>query len=311
MHSYLWRFNLKGMWALFAVASAIFLGTYDVFKKLSLNRNAVLPVLFFSTLTSATIFLPFILISNFYPELLNNSIFFVPPSPLSQHCFFFLKSLIVTSSWVFAFFAVKHLPLTIVSPIRATGPIWVLFGAILIFSEQLTIIQWFGTVITLLFFYFFSLAGKSEGIHFATNKWIIFLIIGTLLGSASGLYDKFLIHNFNRMAVQAWSAIYQVVILLPVILFLWYPKHLENTPFQWRWSIPMIGLFLVIADFLYFYSISFDSSLISVISALRRSGVIISFTLGGLLLKEKNVKTKGWLLLGILTGVMILLFGSR
>jgi len=298
------------MWALLAVASALFLGIYDVFKKLSLNGNAVLPVLFFSTLTSATVFLPLVLISSFYPNLLNNSILFVPPATLIQHGFFFLKSVIVTSSWIFAFFAVKHLPLTIVSPIRATGPIWILFGAILIFSEHLTIIQWIGIAVVLLFFYFFSLAGKSEGIHFATNKWILFLIAGTLLGSASGLYDKFLIRNFDKMAVQAWSSVYQFGLMLPILLFIWYPRRYENTRFQWRWSIPMIGLFLVIADFLYFYAISFDGSLISVISALRRSGVIISFALGGFLFHEKNIRKKGWLLIGILVGVMILLFGS-
>jgi len=298
------------MWALLAVASALFLGIYDVFKKLSLNGNAVLPVLFFSTLTSATVFFPLVLISSFYPNLLTNSILFIPPASLIQHGYFFLKSVIVTSSWIFAFFAVKHLPLTIVSPIRATGPIWILFGAILIFSEHLTIIQWIGIAVVLLFFYFFSLAGKSEGIHFATNKWILFLIAGTLLGSASGLYDKFLIRNFDKMAVQAWSSVYQVGLLLPILLFLWYPKRHENTRFQWRWSIPMIGLFLVIADFLYFYAISFDGSLISVISALRRSGVIISFVLGGFLFHEKNIRQKGWLLVGIMAGVMILLFGS-
>jgi transporter family protein len=299
------------MWALFAVASAIFLGTYDVFKKLSLNKNAVLPVLFFSTLTYATIFIPFVLISAFYPKLLNDTIFFVPKAPLIQHGYFFLKSLIVTSSWIFAFFAIKHLPLTIVSPIRATGPIWIILGAIVIFSEHLTLIQWFGTAVTLLFFYLFSLAGKSEGFHFTTNKWVLFLIAGTLLGSVSGLYDKFLIRHFDRMAMQAWSSIYQVGLLLLIVIFLWYPKRGENTPFQWRWSIPMIGIFLVVADFLYFYSIAVDGSLISVISALRRGGVIISFILGAILFHEQNVRKKGWLLLGIVTGVVILLFGSR
>ncbi len=299
------------MWALFAVASAIFLGTYDVFKKLALNKNAVFPVLFFSTFTYAIIFLPFVLISFYYPELLRDSSFFVPTVPLVQHGYFILKSLIVTASWIFAFFAIKHLPLTIVSPIRATGPIWILLGAIIIFSEHLTMIQWIGTAVTLLFFYLFSLAGKSEGYHFTTNKWVLFLIAGTLLGSVSGLYDKFLIRNFDRMAMQAWSSIYQVALLLPVVLFLWYPKRGENTPFQWRWSIPMIGIFLVIADFLYFYAIAVDGSLISVISALRRGGVIISFILGAILFHEKNVKRKGWLLLGIVTGVIILVFGSK
>ena len=111
--------------------------------------------------------------------------------------------------------------------------------------------------------------------------------------------------------MQAWSAIYQVALLIPIILFLWYPRREANTLFQWRWAIPMIGLFLVIADFLYFYAIGCEGSLISVISALRRGGVIISFTLGAVVFQEKNVKKKGWLLLGIVTGVIILLVGSK
>jgi drug/metabolite transporter (DMT)-like permease len=299
------------MWALLAVISAIFLGTYDLFKKLSLNGNAVIPVLFFSTLTSAFIFAPLIIISAYFPELMNGTLFKVPVVPLREHAFFFLKSVIVTSSWIFTFFAVKHLPLTIVSPIRATGPVWTLFGAILIYAEHLTPLQWLGIAITLVFFYLFSLAGKSEGIHFRTNKWIFFLIAGTLLGAISGLYDKYLIRNFDRMAVQTWFTIYQVVLLLPILLLLWYPGRDKTTKFVWRWSIPMIGLFLCIADFLYFFSISYEDSLISVISALRRSGVIISFTMGALIFQEKNINKKGWLLLGILVGVMILLFGSK
>ncbi len=299
------------MWAMLAVASSVFLGSYDVFKKLSLNKNAVIPVLFFSTLTSALLFSPLIIGSFYAPEWLTNSMFFVPQVSLTVHLQIMLKSLIVASSWIFAFFAVKHLPLTIVSPIRATGPVWTLFGAILIFSEQLSPVQWLGIALTLIFFYLFSQAGKSEGIHFVKNKWIFFLIAGTLLGSVSGLYDKYLIRNFDRMAVQAWFAVYQVVLLFPVLIFLWYPTREKTTPFAWRWSIPMIGLFLCMADFLYFYAIAQENSLISVISALRRSGVIISFTMGGALFKEKNIRKKGWLLVGILTGVFILLLGSK
>ncbi len=299
------------MWALLAVASSVFLGTYDVFKKLSLDKNAVIPVLFFSTLTSAILFSPLILGSVYAPGWLENSPFYVPQVSWEAHLKIFLKSMLVVSSWILAFFAVKHLPLTIVSPVRATGPVWTLFGAILIFSEYLTPVQWLGIAITLVFFYLFSVAGKSEGIHFIRNKWILFLFIGTLLGSVSGLYDKYLIRHFDKMAVQAWFAIYQVVLLFPVLIFLWYPGREKTTPFEWRWSIPMIGLFLCIADFLYFFAIAQENSLISVISALRRSGVVISFALGGVLFKEKNIKQKGWLLVGILTGVLTLLFGSK
>src|SRR5690554_7605681 len=78
------------------------------------------------------------------------------------------------------------------------------------------------------------------------------------------------------MAVQAWFSIYQVVLLAPVVFVL--RRSMRNPlPLLWRWSIPMIGLFLVVADFLYFYALDFEDSLISVVSIVRRSSVIVSF----------------------------------
>ena len=61
------------MWLLLAFCSAALLGFYDVFKKKSLNGNAVLPVLALNTLFSSLIFIPFILISRFYPSALQDS----------------------------------------------------------------------------------------------------------------------------------------------------------------------------------------------------------------------------------------------
>ena len=66
------------MWLFLAFLSAALLGFYDVFKKQSLKDNAVLPVLFLNTVFSSLVFLPFILVSYFAPEALQDTIFFVP-----------------------------------------------------------------------------------------------------------------------------------------------------------------------------------------------------------------------------------------
>ena len=66
------------MWLLLAFLSATLLGFYDVFKKQSLKDNAVLPVLFLNTFFSSLVFLPFILLSVYEPDLLGGTIFNVP-----------------------------------------------------------------------------------------------------------------------------------------------------------------------------------------------------------------------------------------
>ncbi len=299
------------MWVLLALTSAMLLGFYDVFKKLSVNGNAVLPVLLISTITGSFLVMPAVIGSELFPDFFQSINLYVPRINLKEHGLIFLKAMIVVSSWIFAFHALKHLPITIVAPVRATGPVWTLIGAILIFQEQLSPTQWIGVLITLIFFYLLSTAGKLEGINFRKNVWIFCIIAATLLGAASGLYDKFIIRRIDRLAVQAWFTFYQVIVMLPAIaLFRWAKQKKERPVFEWRWSIPAIGLFLLIADFAYFYALSYEDSMISIISALRRGGVLVAFITGALLFKENNIRRKGIYLLGILAGILIISLGS-
>ncbi len=293
------------MWLTLTLFSALFLGFYDILKKVSLRDNPVWPVLFFGSLTSTLIFLPFLFLSN-YGVLVEGDLIYVPHLTLREHGMILIKTGIVLTSWVFNYFALKHLPLTIVSPVRATGPLWTLAGALIIFGEQLSVTGWAGMILTLFFFFRFSTVGRLEGLSLRNNKWMWFVIIGTLAGSISGLYDKHILRQVDRVAVQAWFSFYQVVLLLPILWFV-RRKRPGRSPFYWRWSIPFIGLFLIMADFLYFYALSEPESLISVVSALRRSSVIVPFAFGALLFGEKNIRRKAIYLGGILLGIVLLM----
>jgi transporter family protein len=297
------------MWFYLALTSASLLGIYDVLKKISLNNNAVLPVLMISILSAAIAFIPLIVLSHL--NIIDSSqTLYIPTITLAEHIQILIKSIIVLTSWVFSFNALKHLPITIVAPIRATGPLWTLVGAIIIFTEQLNAYQWIGIAVTLFFFFRFATVGKNEGIYLTNNKWFWFIIIATLSGAASGLYDKHLLRNIDRMAVQSWFSIYQVMIMLPLTMLLWWPKHKSSKPFTFRWTIPLIGIALVLADYFYFKALSEPNSLISVISAIRRGGVVIAFIFGAILFQEKNIKQKSIYLLGIGIGIGFLIFGS-
>ena len=165
------------MWLLLAFLSAALLGFYDVFKKKSLKDNAVLPVLFLNTLFSSLIFLPFILLSTLKPDLLRDTIFNVPLAGWDQHKFIIVKSFIVLSSWIFGYFGMKHLPITIVGPINATRPVMVLVGAMLLFGERLNLYQWIGVLLAITSFFLLSRSGKKEGIdfsrHYGGYKWVV------------------------------------------------------------------------------------------------------------------------------------------
>ena len=297
--------------------SAAFLGIYDSLKKKALKDNAVIPILFLNTLFSSLIFLPFIVLSA-TGDMPADSIFHVGSGGWEMHKYIVLKSLIVLSSWILGYFGMKHLPLTIVGPINATRPVMVLVGALLVFGERLNGWQWIGVLLAVASFLLLSRSGKKEGIDFKHDHWIYMIVGAAALGAISGLYDKYLMASasdggvgLDRMMVQSWYNIYQCVLMGIMLLLLWWPKHNQTTPFHWDWAIIGVSLFLSTADFMYFYSLSLPSAMISIVSMIRRGSVVVSFLFGALFFHEKNLRAKAIDLALVLLGMVFLYIGSR
>ncbi len=305
------------MWLILAFLSAALLGFYDVFKKKSLKENAVIPVLTLNTLFSSLIFLPFIILSA-QGYLSEDSLFYTHQYGWAEHKYILLKSLIVLASWLFAYFGLKHLPLTIVGPINATRPVMVLIGAMTFFSERLNLWQWVGVIIAMIGLYMLSRSSKKEGIDFKHNKWIIFVVLANMLGAVSGLYDKFLMASpenggvgLDKLAVQSWYTFYQFFLMLAMLALLWWPLRKETTPFRWDWCIILISIFLSAADFAYFYALGLDGAMISIVSMVRRGSVVVSFLFGAMVFREKNLKAKVLDLALVLLSMLFLFIGSQ
>ena len=305
------------MWLLLAFVSATFLGFYDASKKASLRNNAVLPVLFLNTLFSTLIFSPFLVdylggFGWFTGTFLDTAPFAGGEgSHLRAHMLVILKACIVLTSWICGYFGLKHIPLTIVGPINATRPVMVLVGAMLIFGERLNIYQWAGVLLTILSIFLMSRSSKKENIDFRRNRWIWCVAAAAVTGAVSGLYDKHVMRMLCPMFTQSWFNFYQLLIMTVICAVLWYPQRHQSTPFRWSWAIPLISIFICLADFAYYTSLYNSSSMISVVSLVRRSSVIISFACGVLIFKERNLRAKILDLVLILIGMIFIWMGTN
>ena len=306
------------MWLSLAFLSAALLGCYDAFKKEALSGNAVLPILFLNTLFCSLIFLPALLLSK-YTGLLDGSIFAVGETAgWRVHGPILLKSCIVLSSWTLGYFGIKHLPLTLVGPINATRPVMVLLGALLLYGEQLNLLQWIGVTLAVVSFFLLGREGRKEGFDFRRNVWIWAVIGAAVLGAISGLYDRYLMApvqsgglGLDKMAVQVWYNIYQCGMMGVMLLVLWLPGRKKTTPFKWKWSIIGISVFLCGADFVYFYALSQPDAMVSIVSMVRRGSVVVSFLAGALIFHEKNLRNKATDLVLVLLGMLFLYLGSQ
>ena len=288
------------MWWLPAFCSAALLGGYDSFKKISLKDNAVIPVLLLNTVFCTLIFSPWLFTTGF--------------QSWEVQIYIIGKSALVLSSWIAGYMAMKHLPLTIVGPVNATRPVLVLLGAIFIFGEKLNLFQWAGVLVAIVAYFLMRLNGKKEGFR-TGNKWIICLVIAVIMGAASGLYDKFLMSprymGLSRQMVLSWYSLYQAVMMLVVTAVVWWPQRGRTTPFRWKWSIPLISIFLCGADYLYLQALSHPDALIAVVSMIRRGSVLVSFAIGALILKEKNISAKALDLVLVFVSMALLYLGSK
>ena len=299
------------MWLPLAFTSAALLGLYDVAKKTALTGNAVLPVLLLNTLFSTLFFVPPILSAAFGLGWFDGTVLAASPGTAAAHGLVILKSVIVLASWIFGYFGMRHLPITIVGPINATRPVMVLVGAFLFFGERLNACQWIGVALALVSLFLLSRSSRREGVDFTHNLWILFIALAAVTGAVSGLYDKYIMTRLDPVFVQSWYNLYQFLMMSVVVAVLWLPRRGHTTPFRWSWAIPLISVFLTLADFAYLYALREPDAMISVVSMIRRGSVVVSFLCGAMLFHERNLRSKAVDLAFILVGMVFLWLGSR
>lgn len=327
------------MWISLTCLSALFLGFYDLAKKKAVDGNAVLPTLFCTTLAGALCMAPLLLLSRLWPEAAMRWHVYIAPQPLTAHLLIVAKSGIVGVSWLLSYFALKHLPITVASPLRATGPLFTVAGAVLLFGERLRPSQALGITLILGAYFLYSAQGlaarkrekdRREADQAQGNDrtddfphdphralWIALMILAALTGAVSSGFDKYLLQTrqLPNLFVLGYFLPYLAVMFGIIAAVLWYPRRHDSKNkdevFRFRPAMVGVGVLLVAADFAYFTALAHPGAKLAVVSAIRRSNVIVSFAGGMLLFREGESRRKLTRqilpFIGILAGLALLL----
>lgn len=306
------------MWTVLAFASALCLGFYDISKKIALRENRVVDVLTISVCVSSLFLSIPLIFSRLCPEMMLGTHFYVPSLDGTAHAYTILKSIIVLSSWFFGYISLKHLPISVVSPMQATRPMWTLVGALLLFNERLNGWQWVGILLAIGSIFVFSFQRKTISNALSTNTnnkyYYICLAFAIISGACSGLYDKYLMRQYDHNAVQVYYTFYQAIMML-IAWAIFNRKNIKyqisNLRFIKRIGvIVLISLFLIVSDNVYMLALRDPDSMIAVVSTIRRGGAVIGFAYGLLFLKEPDPVRKLCCMGGILAGLVCLAMGS-
>ena len=283
------------------LASSLLLGFYDICKKRAVQDNPVMPALFYSNLCGSLFFIA--------AMALSGRIASAAACTVQEWWLIFAKAVLVGSSWACVYYAMRELPISIASPVRASAPLWVFIMGVCFYGEIPSLLQAFAMLSIFAGYLIFALTGKLENIDFKQHKGIHALALGTLLGAVSAIYDKYLLNTLHIAPniVQFYFALNLVIVLgAGYMVYCFAPRKASDRKFHWHWSIAATGILLIAADFCYFYAVSLPEVHISIISLVRRSNCIISFALGAFIFREKQLAKKFAALLLILLGVVLL-----
>ena len=261
------------MWIWLTLFSAILLGSYDIVKKQAVKSNSVLWVLFGATALSTLFLTPFF-----------------SAGPLEDHLRLMAKAVLVSLSWISGLIAIKLLPLTTVSTIKASRPMFVLLFSLIIFHEKLNLLQWGGVLLVIAALMLLGRSSRKEGITFTSNSGMAWMAVSVLTGVASALYDKYILGIMEPLFVQSWTNLYISVIMALVLLGDRLRDREGFKRFRWDWKLLLIAVLITGSDMLYFYAVNQEDALISVISITRRSSVLVTFLGGALVFREHNIR---------------------
>ena len=299
------------MWVVLSLVSAFLLGFYDIFKKQTVVGNAIIPVLFYSTMVSSLIFLPLVLLSHYKPYIFTGDFMqklFIEPLTMRQHLLIIGKTALILCSWMFSYSAMKHLPITVVGPVNQLRPAISVVLLFLIFQEKLTVLQWIGVFLAIVSFYLMNRSGKLEGIHFKSNKWVYMLLGSAILVALSGVYDKFLLskESISPATIQAWYTIYDFLMMAVLFFIVWLPKRKE-LPFEWRWGIVAMAVFVTVAYVIYLTGLKQEAAVVVIIPLILYGvRLLVSFAYGVIGFKEQNIRSKLLPLLMVLAALVCL-----
>ncbi|REE67479.1 MULTISPECIES: EamA family transporter [Pantoea] len=277
------------MWIYYGVSAGVILGFYDFWTKKAMSGNGLFQVVFYSSFFGALLWLPVFLpqVQALSPQLKIGPVRFAEQWPI------LVKSLMMTLSWVFAYFSVRELPMSFSGSVRASGPLWTLAGGSVVFGEFLSPLQFTAVLVSVLCYYGLSQTGKKEGINTLRSLPVAMMLLATILSSLTTVFDKYIVHNLDISAytIQAYSSLYRFI-FAAAFLFAFIRLGRSNLRCMWSLYIPLVGFSWVIAELIYFFAITDPDANVTYLSVFRRMSLVVGFILSALFIGEKNFRRK-------------------
>lgn len=289
-------------WALYGISAGLILGLYDIFTKHAMTNNGVFAIVLWSSAFGA---LSWIVAgaafsmsgtdANIWHTSVVEQLWLVP------------KGIMMTLSWMLAYFAVRELSISFAGAVRASGPVLTFIGGLMVFGETLTWLQSLALGLSTVAYYIFAVVRRREGMTIHSARALLFMLGATLLSSLTTVYDKVLVQNLSLkvLPLQLYSALHRFV-LSAIIAYVANLLTSRRQPLQWGWSVPLVGVAWVGAELAHFAAISDPDAQVAQLAIFRRASLVVAFAYSAVVFQETNIVAKSAMIALLILSIVFL-----
>lgn len=282
---------MEHLWVIFVAVYAMLKSSRDCMKKASVKRSPLTEVLFLYTSIGFLFTLPY----------------FSQAITLSPKYIFliFVKSAVICLGWMFSFFAVSKMPVSLFGIIDLSSVVFTMMMGVFILGESMTWAKAIGALLVITGLFLINVR-KTSGVGKTSFYVILCALLCCFLNSISGTMDKFLMKHMSSSQLQFWFMLF-LSVLYGCVMVVKKEKVIIKDLKTNIW-IPLMSVSLVLGDKLLFEANAFPTSEVTTMTLIKQSAVISTIILGRIIYKEKDTAYKLFCCAIVLSGIFVSVF---
>lgn len=294
-------------WYFFGLLTAIFAAAASIVGKHTLFKEHAMEFATTLALINALLFTPF-LFSVDYGAI-----------PLHGYAIMILTAMLAAIAFLLVTKAIRHLPMSVASPLLSIGPAVTALLAFFMLGETLSPVNLAGLILIILGVYVLE---HLRGVSLAQNlkiifaqKYVRFILLALVLYAAISTADRYLLSppSIGGVGIPVMDYLAIVHVLISVM----YLTMLSFFYDGWRgiqhgikkaWlPILIIGLLTVSHRIAFGFALSDPAGKVGLAEGLKRTAALFATIVGGELFHEKNMLRRVFSCFVILGGVLLII----
>ena len=209
--------------------------------------------------------------------------------------------------------ALRHMDISIVSPLRNFGPAILLIIAFIVLGEKVVPLQILGILILVLGAYILEIDFKKHDIlepirHICKSKHIHLIFLSLFAYAISSVIGKYVLNFVKPVTLLFYEQIFIAIIFL-VILSIKFNgiSGLKHGFKNFGWLILIAAILTVSYRFL--QNQAFSMTLVSLVIPIKRLDTLFSTLIGGEILKEHGLKSRIMACIIMIIGATMIVLG--